>query len=103
MERQTTDQLWYKINIPYFSYEKAGIFTRIVCNRKDLSVYEYKSRRVLSVVLYKHFINIKKRNYQNTDLIYMRLVYFLFIMITLNVTPRFCKEISIISEITISH
>ena len=22
---QTTDQLWYKINIPYFSNEKAGI------------------------------------------------------------------------------
>ena len=22
---QTTDRLWYEINIPYFSYEKAGI------------------------------------------------------------------------------
>ena len=24
---RTTDQLWYEINIPYFSYEKAGIIT----------------------------------------------------------------------------
>ena len=34
---RTTDRLWYEINIPYFSYEKAGItnkawyFMRIVC------------------------------------------------------------------------
>ena len=24
-DRRTTDRLWYEINIPYFSYEKAGI------------------------------------------------------------------------------
>ena len=25
MHGRTTDRLWYEINIPYFSYEKAGI------------------------------------------------------------------------------
>ena len=27
IDRPTTDRLWYEINIPYFSYEKAGIIT----------------------------------------------------------------------------
>ena len=30
---RTTDRLWYKINIPYFSYEKAGITNTQDINR----------------------------------------------------------------------
>ena len=42
---RTTDRLWYEINIPYFSYEKAGItnkaryFMRIVCQQTILMEY----------------------------------------------------------------
>ena len=31
-DRRTTDRLWYKINIPYFSYEKAGIIIVLTIN-----------------------------------------------------------------------
>ena len=30
-DRRTTDRLWYEINIPYFSYEKAGIINSVNC------------------------------------------------------------------------
>ena len=37
---RTTDRLWYEINIPYFSYEKAGI--------KIVFILTYWSKMVLS-------------------------------------------------------
>ena len=32
---RTTDRLWYEINIPYFSYEKAGIIIIIIVNNNN--------------------------------------------------------------------
>ena len=37
-------------------------------------------------------MNIKKRNYQNTDLIYIRLVYFLFFNNYFELHPDLVKE-----------
>ena len=44
--------------------------------QKKLAVFEYKRASFL-VRRHKHFINFKMKKYQNTDLIYIRLVYFL--------------------------
>ena len=43
-DRRTTDRLWYEINIPYFSNEKAGINIRAW--RKSVSVCLHKTIKV---------------------------------------------------------
>ena len=37
---RTTDQLWYEINKPYFSNEKAGIIKITDCPQYDLKVFQ---------------------------------------------------------------
>ena len=36
---RTTDRLWYEINIPYFSYEKAGIINYLLLSGVTLSLF----------------------------------------------------------------
>ena len=49
-DRRTTDRLWYEINIPYFSNEKAGIITKhyTICS-EQISLGNKKYTKVLKV------------------------------------------------------
>ena len=43
---RTTDRLWYEINIPYFSYEKAGIIIYMIplhalCVNEKMTIDSY--------------------------------------------------------------
>ena len=42
---RTTDRLWYEINIPYFSYEKAGIKITISCPFSCNSIIKFHSKK----------------------------------------------------------